>query len=146
LTLLDGVIDIYMPDMKYSDRLTARRLSKIGRYPKVNQEAVREMHRQVGDLELDARGVAKRGLLIRHLVLPDGLAGTSEVVRFLSEEISPQTYLNLMNQYRPAYKAFDYPPLDRPLMSKEYTEAIQIAQAAGMERLDKRLRIPRVLW
>jgi putative pyruvate formate lyase activating enzyme len=143
LALLDGVIDIYMPDMKYSDRLVARRFSRIGNYPQVNQEAVREMHRQVGDLELNAQGVALRGLLVRHLVLPEGLAGTEEVVRFLAEKISPQTYLNLMNQYRPAFKAREYPPLDRPLSAAEYTDAVRIAQAAGMERLDKRLRVPR---
>jgi putative pyruvate formate lyase activating enzyme len=143
LALLDGVIDIYMPDMKYSDRLVARRYSKIGNYPQVNQEAVREMHRQVGDLELNAQGIALRGLLVRHLVLPEGLAGTEEVVRFLAEEISQQTYLNLMNQYRPAFKARQYPPLDRPLSSAEYADAVRIAQAAGMERLDRRLRVPR---
>jgi putative pyruvate formate lyase activating enzyme len=143
LALLDGVIDIYMPDMKYSDRLVARRFSRIGNYPQVNQEAVREMHRQVGDLELDAQGVALRGLLVRHLVLPEGLAGTEEVVRFLAEEISPQTYLNVMNQYRPAFKAREYPPLNRPLSAAEYADAVCIAQAAGMARLDKRLRVSR---
>lgn len=143
LTLLDEVIDIYMPDMKYDDPLIARRHSKIGNYPEVNRAAVREMHRQVGDLELDSRGIAQRGLLIRHLVLPGGLAGTAEVIRFLAEEISTQTYLNLMNQYRPAYKARQYPPLDRSLSTDEYRAAVEIAESAGMERLDKRVRIPR---
>ncbi|NIS79668.1 MAG: radical SAM protein [Anaerolineales bacterium] len=146
LALLDGVIDIYMPDMKYSDRLVARRLSKIGNYPHVNREAVREMHRQVGDLQMDSRGIALRGLLVRHLVLPENLSGTEEVVQFLAEEISKETYLNLMNQYRPAYKAHSYPPLDRPLGSAEYTQAIELAKAAGLERLDKRIRIPRFLF
>ncbi|MCJ7567695.1 MAG: radical SAM protein [Anaerolineales bacterium] len=140
LTLLDGVIDIYMPDMKYVDRRIARRLSKIGNYPAVNQSAVKEMHRQVGDLELDELGIAQRGLLVRHLILPENLAGTEELVRFLAEEISPNTYLNLMDQYRPAYRAAMYPPLDRPLTPKEYDDAIILAKGAGLNRLDDRQR------
>jgi putative pyruvate formate lyase activating enzyme len=146
LTLLDGVIDIYMPDMKYSDRLVARRLSKIGNYPQVNQDAVREMHRQVGDLTVDVRGIAQRGLLIRHLVLPGGLAGTKEVVRFLSNEISTETYLNLMDQYRPVYNAHKYPPLDRRISPEEYAEAIDMAQNAGLNRLDNRRRRILLSW
>jgi putative pyruvate formate lyase activating enzyme len=145
LALLDGVIDIYMPDMKYSDPLIARRHSKIGNYPEINRAAVREMHRQVGDLVLDSRGIAQRGLLIRHLVLPNGLAGTAEVIRFLAEEISPRTYLNLMDQYRPAYKARQYPPLDRSLSAAEYRASVAMANSAGLKRLDKRVRVPR-LW
>jgi putative pyruvate formate lyase activating enzyme len=140
LTLLDGVIDIYMPDMKYDDRLVARKLSKIGNYPEVNKAAIREMHRQVGDLKLDSRGIAQRGLLIRHLVLPEGLAGTKEIVRFLAEEISTNTYLNLMDQYRPCYKAHEHPPLNRRLTSDEYREALRFAQEAGLTRLDERRR------
>jgi putative pyruvate formate lyase activating enzyme len=140
LKLLDGVIDIYMPDMKYADRLIARRLSKIGNYPAINQSAVREMHRQVGDLVLDEHEIAQRGLLVRHLILPENLAGTEEIVRFLAEEISPNTYLNLMNQYRPAYRAAMYPPLDRPLTQKEYDDAVLMAKHAGLNRLDNRQR------
>jgi len=140
LTLLDGVVDIYMPDMKYADRLVARRLSKIGNYPEVNKTAIREMHRQVGDLKQDSRGIAQRGLLIRHLVLPEGLAGTEEIVRFLAEEISTNTYLNLMDQYRPSFKAHEYPPLNRRLTSDEYREALKMAQEAGLTRLDERRR------
>jgi len=146
LAMLDGVIDIYMPDMKYSDRLVARTLSKIGNYPQVNQDAVREMHRQVGDLTLDSRGIAQRGLLVRHLVLPEGLAGTAEVVRFLAEEISPLTYLNLMDQYRPAFNAHDHPPLNQRLTSTEYGEALKMAQDAGLTRLDKRQRGISLSW
>lgn len=145
LRLLNGVIDIYMPDMKYSDARTARRLSKIGNYPAVNRAAVKEMHRQVGDLSLDEHGIARRGLLVRHLVLPGGLAGTEEIVRFLAEEISPNTYLNLMDQYRPAYKAAQYPPLDRPLRKEEFEEALNLARRAGLKRLDKR-RSDLFLW
>jgi putative pyruvate formate lyase activating enzyme len=102
LRLLDGVIDIYMPDMKYADAQIARQYSKIRDYPQVNQAALREMHRQVGDLQLDARGVALRGLLVRHLVLPNSLAGTAQIVRFLAEEIS-NTYLNLSGSIPPHF-------------------------------------------
>jgi putative pyruvate formate lyase activating enzyme len=144
LQLLDGVIDIYMPDMKYSDARVARRLSKIGRYPEMNRQAVKEMHRQVGDLELDEHGLARRGLLVRHLVLPEGLAGSGEVFRFLAQEISPNTYLNIMDQYRPAYRAAEYPPLDRPLRPEEYQKAVELARKAGLKRLDRRM--PRFLW
>ena len=146
LAVLDGVIDIYMPDMKYSDRLVARRLSKIGNYPQVNQAAVREMHRQVGDLTLDSHGVAQRGLLVRHLVLPEGLAGTAEVVRFLAEEISPLTYLNLMDQYRPTFNAHHHQQLNRSLTSDEYRQALSLARDAGLTRLDKRLRGISLSW
>lgn len=138
LSLLDGVIDIYMPDMKYSDRYIARRYSKIGNYPEVNRAAVKEMHRQVGDLVVDAHGIAKRGLLVRHLILPNNLAGTSEIIRFLAEEISVDTYLNLMDQYRPAYKIYNDPQLNRPLRPEEYQQALEQAHSAGLRRLDQR--------
>ncbi len=105
LALLAGVIDIYMPDVKYADAAIGRRYSKIREYPGINRAAVKEMHRQVGDLQLDDRRIATRGLLVRHLILPNDLAGPREILRFLAEEISPNTYLNLMEQYRPCYKA-----------------------------------------
>jgi len=143
LQLLDGVIDIYMPDMKYSDRFVARRLSKIGNYPQINQVALREMHRQVGDLDIDERGIAQRGLLVRHLILPEGLAGTADIISFLAEQVSTDTYLNLMDQYRPAYKAHEYPPLNRCITVEEYQDAIDMAHAAGLTRLDKRQRVLR---
>lgn len=138
LQLLDGVIDIYMPDMKYSDPKIARHYSKIRNYPQVNQTAVKEMHRQVGDLEIDERGIASRGLLVRHLVLPNDLAGTAEIVRYLADEISPHTYLNLMDQYRPAYKSHNYPAINRRLTKQEYNSALDAAYAAELERLDQR--------
>ncbi len=138
LRLLDGVIDIYMPDMKYSEPGAARRYSKIRNYPQVNQSAVKEMHRQVGDLQVDQKGVAQRGLLVRHLVLPEGIAGTEEIVRFLSDKISPHTYLNLMDQYHPAYKSPSYPELNRRLTKQEYQSAVDSAQSAGLQRLDQR--------
>ncbi len=137
LELLDGVVDIYMPDMKYSDERTAGRLSGIKNYPQVNKAAVREMHRQVGDLQIDEQGVAQRGLLVRHLVLPSRLAGTEEVVRFLAQEVSTNTYLNIMAQYHPCYKAFDIPQLARPVNRQEFSEAIDLAHQQGLYRLDK---------
>ena len=137
LELLDGIVDIYMPDMKYSDEKNAEQLSGIKDYPAVNKAAIREMHRQVGDLQLDEQGVAQRGLLVRHLVLPNRLAGTKEVVRFLAQEVSTNTYLNIMAQYHPCYKAFDIPLLSRPLNKQELHEAIDLAHQRGLHRLDK---------
>ena len=144
LKLLDGVVDIYMPDMKYSDEEVARKYSKVENYPAVNRAAVKEMHRQVGDLVLDERGIALRGLLVRHLVLPEGLAGTAEVVKFLAEEISKNVYLNLMDQYRPCYKAHELPPLNRRITAEEYEEAVRLAHEAGLHRLDQRRA--RLIW
>jgi putative pyruvate formate lyase activating enzyme len=140
LALLDGVVDIYMPDMKYADAEIARRYSRVGEYPQVNQAAVKEMHRQVGDLAMDERGIAQRGLLVRHLVLPEGLAGTAEIARFLAEEVSRDTYINVMDQYRPCYKANELPPLNRSITRGEYQEALQQARAAELHRFDKRER------
>jgi putative pyruvate formate lyase activating enzyme len=138
LRLLDGVVDIYMPDMKYSDAANALRYSRAKDYPAINRLAVREMHRQVGDLVLDENGLAVRGLLVRHLVLPGGLAGTREIVHFLAKEISKNTYLNLMDQYRPEYNAYRYPELNRRITREEYLQAVSLAQEAGLERLDRR--------
>jgi len=144
LKLLDGIVDIYMPDMKYSDPEIAWRYSKVKDYPAVNRAAVKEMHRQVGDLVLDERGIAVRGLLVRHLVLPNRLAGTEEIVRFLAEEISRNTYLNIMDQYRPCYKAHQIPELSRRITFEEYEEALEMARKVGLNRLDKRQ--PRLVW
>ncbi len=138
LELLDGVVDIYMPDMKYVDASIGLKYSKVKRYPEVNQAAVKEMHRQVGDLSLDERGIAKKGLLVRHLVLPGGLAGTAEVAQFLAGCISPDTYVNIMDQYRPCYKAEDMPPLDRPVTRGEFEEAMEQARETGLHRFDSR--------
>lgn len=135
LRLLDGIFDIYMPDFKYADAETAKRYSSVESYPEVARAALREMHRQVGDLVMDRRGIARRGLLVRHLVLPNRLAGTAEVVRFLAE-LSEDTYLNLMDQYRPCYRAHEYPLLARRPTHAELEEALQLARAAGLHRLD----------
>lgn len=139
LELLDGVIDIYMPDMKYANAQIARHYSKILRYPEINRAVVREMHRQVGDLQITPQGLARRGLLVRHLVLPNNLAGTAEIIRFLVEQVSPNTYLNLMDQYHPnwlvdAYPNH-YPKLNRRITSKEHESAVQLAHQAGLTRL-----------
>lgn len=140
LSLLNGIVDIYMPDMKYGDDETARRYSKVPRYVKVNRAAVREMQRQVGDLQIDEQGIARRGLLVRHLVLPNQLAGTEKVLQFLAEEISKSVYLNLMDQYHPAYQAGNYKELNRPITTQEYQQALAAARRWGLVRLDQRRR------
>ncbi len=138
LALLDGVIDIYMPDMKYGDSGMAKKHSHIRDYVKFNHAAVKEMHRQVGDLTFDEDGLARRGLLVRHLVLPNRISGTEEIVKFLVEEISPQCYLNLMDQYRPCFKAGEVPGIDRSLGAAEYSEALTFTRRYGLKRLDRR--------
>jgi len=138
LKILNDIFDIYMPDMKYGDRTTAAKLSKISNYPKINQDAVLEMHKQVGDLVLDGNGIAQRGLLIRHLVLPDNLAGTEKVLEFIAKKISKNTYLNIMDQYNPHYKAFKKPPLNRRITSNEYNYALELAKRYGLNRLDSK--------
>ncbi len=138
LALLDGIVDIYMPDVKYSDSGAAHRYSHVRDYVTVNRAAVKEMHRQVGDLVMDEQGVAQRGLLVRHLVMPGDISGTRAVLQFLADEVSTSTYLNLMDQYRPCYRAADNPPLDRPLSRAEYDRALTWAGELGMRRLDAR--------
>ncbi len=144
LRLLDGIVDIYMPDMKYASAEAGLKYSKVKDYPRVNQAGVREMHRQVGDLTMDDGGIAQRGLLVRHLVLPHGLAGTAQIVKFLAEEISPETYLNVMAQYRPAYRAHEYEELNRCPSAEELEEAVNLALTAGLTRLDERKS--RLVW
>lgn len=136
LVLLDGVIDLYMPDMKFADSAIARKYLGAEDYAEVNRAAVKEMHRQVGDLVIVA-GVARRGLLVRHLVLPGNLAGTDQILAFLAQEISIDTYLNLMNQYRPCCRADKYPPLDRRPTHTEMAAVRAMAEALGLRRLDK---------
>lgn len=145
LKILEGIIDIYMPDFKYWDEKIALKLSKVPRYPQVAQAALKEMHRQVGDLELDEEFLARRGLIIRHLVLPGGLAGTREILHWIAKELSPNTYVNIMDQYYPCGDAWKYPPLDRRITREEYEEALRAAQEAGLKRLDDRVE-QRLLW
>lgn len=132
LALLDGIVDIYMPDIKYMDGTVAKQLSGVEDYPEVARAGLREMQRQVGDLVTDQRGIATRGLLVRHLVLPGGLAGTAELVDFLAAEISPNCFVNIMGQYHPAYRARRFPPLDRQPTGEELRTAVQLARDRGL--------------
>ena len=131
LKLLKGYIDVYMPDMKYSDSEVAKELSAAPDYPEVNFAAIREMHRQVGDLQVE-NGLAKRGLLVRHLVLPNGLAGSAKIIDFLAEQISPKTVINVMDQYRPCYKAFSHPKINRRPSLQEIDSVRRYAIAKGL--------------
>ena len=135
LALLEGVVDIYMPDMKYGESAPARRYSKVRDYVDVNRAAVKEMHRQVGDLVLDENGIAQRGLLVRHLVMPHGIAGSGQVLSFLAREISANTSLNLMDQYRPCHRAPEFAELARPITPDEYRAALAAAARHGLTRL-----------
>ena len=137
LQLLDGIVDISMPDMKYSDNRTGKKLSGVKDYADVNRTAIKEMHQQVGDLQIDENGITRRGLLVRHLVLPNGLAGTEQTMSFLTKEISPDTYVNIMAQYRPHYRADTIPEISRPVNTREFREAINLARSCGIRRLDK---------
>lgn len=136
LQLLDGIFDIYMPDMKFANAGNAKKYSRALKYPQVNRAAVQEMHRQVGDLQTDDDGLATRGLLVRHLILPRGLAGTKQIIKFLANEISVNTYLNLMAQYHPAYHASRFPELNRRITASEYNAAVRMAKDAELTRLD----------
>jgi len=135
IKLLDGVVDIYMPDMKYGTEEAARRYSLAPDYPAVNFAAVKEMHRQVGDLVTDERGIAVRGLLVRHLVLPKNMAGTERIMKFIAQEISKDTYVNIMEQYRPYYKAIGDPVIGRRITGEEYRQAVDVARKYGLRRI-----------
>lgn len=134
LRLLEDVVDVYMPDAKYADDAQAARHCGVSDYASVNRTALREMHRQVGDLVLNARGVATRGLLVRHLVLPAGLAGTDSVLRFIAEEISQDTFVNVMGQYRPCHEAHVVPTLSRRPTRDEMSRARELARSLGLAR------------
>lgn len=141
IKLLDGVVDIYMPDFKFWDNDIAYKYCGVSDYRERACEAVEEMHRQVGDLTMDEDGTAVKGLLVRHLVMPEGQAGTYDVAKFLAEKISPDTYINVMGQYRPCGRAGEYTELSRPLSGAELREAKQLALKAGLNRLDERRRM-----
>jgi putative pyruvate formate lyase activating enzyme len=140
LRLLDGIVDIYMPDTKYSDDGAGHKYSGVQNYWEVNKAALREMHRQVGDLVVDAHGVARRGLLVRHLVLPDGKAGSREVLRYIATEVSKSTYINIMDQYRPSHNAAMFPELNRRITVEEMEQVFRWASEEGLRRLDERPR------
>lgn len=134
IRLLDGVIDIYMPDVKFSSLEVAGRFCNAPDYPDVIKSVLKEMYRQVGDLKMDARGIAERGLLIRHLVMPRDLAGTEEAIRFIAQELSPHSYVNIMAQYRPVYRASEFPDLNRSVTSEEFARALDVARKYGVTR------------
>lgn len=136
LRLLDGIIDIYMPDFKFWKTASAKRFCAAPDYPQRAREAIREMHRQVGDLKMDRNGVAYRGLLARHLVMPGCLDETEEIVTYLAS-LSPNTYVNVMEQYRPLHKAMEFPPIDTPLDHEDYKKAVAYARRAGLKRLEQ---------
>ena len=141
LELLDGVIDVYMPDVKYADGDTAKQFSGVADYVDVNRAATKAMHAQVGDLVLDEDGIAQSGLIVRHLVMPNDVSGTNDVLRFIAEELSTNTYVNVMEQYRPCHRAADFPELARRPSEEEFLAAFREAKALGLERLD-----PRTTW
>lgn len=133
---LDGVVDIYMPDVKFVDPEAAARYCAAADYPDVVRAAVREMNRQVGPLRVDRRGIAVRGLIVRHLVMPGDASGTRRVVDFLADEIGEDVFLNLMDQYRPCGRAGDFPGIDRRTTAEEWREAREYAVSRGLRRLD----------
>ncbi len=134
IQLLDGIVDIYMPDAKYMDEEYARKYSNAPDYPEVLKKILKEMHRQVGDLRINSAGIAERGLLLRHLVMPNGVASSEKVLKFIAEEISVHSYVNIMAQYRPEYRGLEYPDISRRITQKEYMEAIQIARRFHLYR------------
>lgn len=141
LRLLEGVFDIYMPDFKFWEGRWSERYCNAPDYPEVARAALREMHRQVGDLVLDENGVARRGLLVRHLVMPGGIAGTRDIAGYIAKELSPRTYVNVMDQYRPCGDASRDETIHRRLTAHEFREAMDMAHEAGLERMDPRDRI-----
>lgn len=147
LRLLEGIVDIYMPDLKFSKDIPALLYCKAPDYPETAQAAIREMHRQVGDLQLDQRGHARRGLLVRHLLMPEDLAGTRSAMHFLATEVSQNTYVNLMDQYRPCGEDIGrFPELQRSITPQEYQAAVDAAHAEGITRLDDRQRSFLLAW
>ena len=138
LQLLRGIVDIYMPDFKFWDEQWAKRYCNAPDHRERAAGALKEMHSQVGDLVMDSHGIAERGLLVRHLVMPRGVSGTKEVMEFLAREISPRTYVNVMDQYRPCGTAYQDEFIDRGISEKEYSAALQWARDAGLERFDQR--------
>lgn len=140
LHYLDGVVDIYMPDFKVWDPQIALKYLLAKDYPEAARRAIKEMHRQVGELKMDENGLAKRGVLVRHLVMPGGLAGTREVMEFLAREVSPHTYVNMMAQYHPAgrVRAEKFPEINRRIAAREFAEALEAARRTGLHRFDER--------
>jgi putative pyruvate formate lyase activating enzyme len=140
IKLLEGIFDIYLPDFKFLDPEMASEYLKVPDYPERAKEAIKEMHRQVGDLTIDENDVASRGILLRHLVMPSGVADTRKIMRFIAREISSETYVNIMDQYSPCGSTSKYPSLDRKITHGEYEAAVSTAREEGIARLDRRIR------
>jgi putative pyruvate formate lyase activating enzyme len=137
--LLDGVVDIYMPDFKYTSPAKAAKYSDGAfDYPVMARASIEEMHRQVGELTVDEHGIAMRGLIIRHLVMPNGVAGTEKFVKWVAKKLSKSTYVNIMAQYRVEYKAYEYPEIARGITADEFIEAVEWAREYGLTNLDSR--------
>lgn len=136
LHLLDGVVDIYLPDFKFWNPQSSKRYCRAADYPDIARQAISEMFRQVGDLELDGQGLAVRGILVRHLVMPGGLDEAKEIFKFLAA-LSKNTYINVMEQYYPCFHAFEYPPLDEPLSHDDFEKARKAALESGLHRLEE---------
>ncbi|HAP31892.1 MAG TPA: radical SAM protein [Firmicutes bacterium] len=138
--LLDGIVDIYLPDVKFMDGVEAQRynLAAAADYPQMAKDSTVEMHRQVGEMITDERGIALRGLMVRHLVMPNRIAGTREFVRWVAADLSKQTYVNIMSQYRVEFMAYDFPLIARAITAEEFVEAMEWAREAGLTNLDER--------
>jgi len=132
IKLLDGIVDIYLPDMRYADNQMSVKYSSAPDYPKYNQEALKEMHKQVGIAKIDNEGIIKKGLIIRHLVLPDNIAGTEQVMQFIATKLSKHTYISLMSQYFPCYKAAQHKEILRRITSEEYESAKAAMEKYGL--------------
>ncbi|KPJ57072.1 radical SAM protein [Parcubacteria bacterium DG_74_2] len=135
LKILEGIVDIYLPDARYSNDKVAQKYSNAPNYFKIMKEAIKEMHRQVGDLVVDERGIAQKGVLVRHLVLPNDLAGSEKIFKFLANEISKNITINIMDQYYPCFNAFNFPELSRRITKEEYEETINLAKRFGLKRI-----------
>jgi len=134
---LDGIIDIYLPDFKYQEgEIAAKYSNGAADYPEIAAATIKEMHRQVGELQVDSKGIARRGLIIRHLVMPGNIAGTDRFVQWVAKELTTTTRVNLMAQYRPHHKAFDYPEISKPITGQEWNQARAWAKAAGLVYID----------
>jgi putative pyruvate formate lyase activating enzyme len=138
LQLLENIVDIYLPDFKFWNPEHARQYAHAHDYPEVTRLALKEMYRQVGDLVMDPNGLAQRGILIRHLIMPDCLDETEEILKFIARDISPDSYMSIMDQYRPCGKANQVETLNRTVSNEEYRKAMQMAKQAGLKRLDRK--------
>ena len=136
LVLLNNIVDIYMPDFKFWDPVYAKLYCHAQDYREIAKKAIIEMYSQTGDLKINIKGIAEKGLLIRHLVMPHNIAGTNSIMNFISKDISPNTYVNIMDQYRPCYRAKMDPDINSRITPEEYKTAVNCALGAGLKRLD----------